>query len=290
MKRVLSLVIVIVITSLLSIITYSILTEDNVADLEGVTTTRLFSKILGEERELIIHLPRDYNSTKLYPVMYVLDGGSQDMHIANKFDVLATAEYSPKTIIVGIPNMTTKNRELNLTPPFMRIDNDDTDSELGEADKFLTFMETELFPFIERTYSASQTRLFSGNSRGGLLVMYSLLYKPDLFHARFCYSTPFWRQDNILISRVGDFLNSRDTLNTFIYMSAGQNETENIKNGLSKMTRTIQDKAPIGLILYSDYTPNAIHQDNAMLSAAKGIARWSEYIKSRARPRGQVDN
>ena len=211
--------------------------------------------------------------------MYVLDGGSQDMHTANKFDVLATAGYSPKTIIVGIPNMTAKNREKNLTPPFMRVDNDDMDSELGEADKFLSFMETELFPFIERNYSASQMRLFSGNSRGGLLVMYSLLHKPDMFHARFCYSTPFWRQDNILISKVGDFLNSRDTLNTFIYLSAGQNETENIKNGLSKMTNTLQDKAPIGLILHSDYTPNATHQDNAILSAAKGIARWSEYVK-----------
>jgi hypothetical protein len=68
-------------------------------------------------------------------------------------------------------------------------------------------------------------------------------------------------------------------MNTFIYMSAGENETDNIKNGLKKMTLTFQGKAPIGLILYSDYTPNATHQDNATLSAAKGIARWSEYVK-----------
>ena len=125
-----------IITSVLSIITYSILTEDNVADQEGART-RLFSKILGEERELIIHLPRDYDSTRVCPVMYVLDGGSQDIHIANKFGVLTAAGYSPQTIIVGIPNMTAKNGKLNLTPPFMRIDNDDTESELGQADKFL---------------------------------------------------------------------------------------------------------------------------------------------------------
>ena len=61
-------------------------------------------------------------------------------------------------------------------------------------------------------------------------------------------------------------------------MSAGQNETENIKYGLNKMAETFKDKAPIGLVLYSDYTPKATHQDNAMLSTAKGIARWSEYL------------
>ena len=161
----------------------------------------------------------------------------------------------------------------------MRRDNDDENSKLGEADKFIAFMESELFPFMVNHYRASQIRLISGNSRGGLLVMYSLVYKPDLFNARFCFSTPFWRQDNILVSKVDNFLNSTDTLNTFIYMSAGENETENIKDGLSKMTRTLQEKPPVGLVFYSDYTPKAIHQDNVILSASIGIARWSEYIK-----------
>ena len=62
-------------------------------------------------------------------------------------------------------------------------------------------------------------------------------------------------------------------------MSAGENETENIKKGLREMTRTLQEKSPVGLVFHSDYTPKAIHQDNAILSASAGIARWSEYIK-----------
>ena len=279
MKRVLTVVLVMAMTSVLSIITFSALTEDDSNYSQGVIQTKLFSDILGQERELIIHLPRAYDSSKVYPVMYVLDGGSQDTHIAATFDVLTAAGYAPETIIVGIPNMSAENRERNLTPPYMRINNDDKNSKLGEADKFIAFIESELFPFIESHYHTSQTRLISGNSRGGLFVMYSLVYKPDLFNARFCFSTPFWRQDNILVSKVGNFLKSTDTLNTFIYMSAGENETENIKNGLSKMTRTLQENAPVGLILHSDYTRNANHQNNAILSAPTGIARWSEYIK-----------
>lgn len=278
MKRIIIFTAVIIITSVLSVFIFSLLTADDSNHPEGSIPVKLFSRILGEERELIIHLPRNYDSTQKYPVMYVLDGGSQDKHIAAKFDVLTEAGCTPKTIIVGIPNMTAENRKRNLTPPFMRVDNDDQASKSGEADKFIVFMESELFPFIENKYPASEVRLISGNSRGGLFVMYSLMYKPDLFQARFCFSAPFWRQDNILISKVDYFLSTMDTLHTFIYMSAGENETENIKNGLSKMTRMLKEKTPFGLVFYSDYTPQANHHDNALISASKGIARWSEYI------------
>jgi predicted alpha/beta superfamily hydrolase len=240
----------------------------------------LYSAILKEERDIIIHLPLHYDSTIKYPVMYVLDGSSEDKDIANKFDVLSTAGYTPQTIVVGIPNMTAENRQRNLTPPFMRMDADDKDSPAGEGDSFLLFMESELFPFIEENYPASEVRLFSGNSRGGLLVMYSLITKPGMFQARFCYSTPFWRHDNILVTKVADFLHSKDTLNTFLYMSAGTNETDNIKNGLMRMTETLKEKAPAGFSWYSDYTPDAVHQNNARLSHAAGIARWSEYFKA----------
>jgi predicted alpha/beta superfamily hydrolase len=134
---------------------------------------KIRSKILEEEREVIIHLPSDYDSMVKYPVMYVLDGGSEDKHIANKFEVLSDAGCSPKTIIVGIPNMTAENRQRNLTPPFMRTDAEDSNSAPGEGDRFLSFLESELFPFIENNYPVSKIRLLHGNSRGGLLVMYS---------------------------------------------------------------------------------------------------------------------
>jgi predicted alpha/beta superfamily hydrolase len=277
MKRVLIFALVIAVTAILSIFIYSILANEESAGSEETVRTTLFSSILHEERELIIHLPRGYDSTIQYPVMYVLDGGSQDTPIANKLDVLTTAGYCPKTIVVGIPNMSAENRERNLTPPFMRTDNNDENSELGAADDFLKFLEHELFPFIEKQYHASQKRLLSGNSRGGLLAMYSLMYKPELFQARFCYSTPFWRQENILVSKIDTFLNSRDTLETFLYLSAGENETDNIKNGLDTMTERLKEKTPVGFVFFSEYTPQAIHQNNAMISASAGIARWGEY-------------
>jgi hypothetical protein len=278
MKKILMVGSVILITSVVSIVLFDYLTGEPYYP-ESVIQTKLYSQILDEERNVIIHLPRNYDSTKRYPVMYVLDGSSQDKHIAEKFDILSTVGYSPETIVVGIPNMSGENRQRDMTPPYMRMDIDETDSPFGEADKFLSFMESELFLFIDKNYPTSQYRLFSGHSRGGLLVMYSLLHKPNLFQARFCFSPAFWRDDDIIVSKVSEFLSSQDTLNTFLYLSMGTKETAKMKNGFDLMTMAFKAKTPSGLIWFSDYTINADHQDNAEISATAGIGKWSEYYK-----------
>jgi predicted alpha/beta superfamily hydrolase len=280
MKKVLAIGAIMLLTAAISIALFDYFTGDPSYP-EGVIQTKLHSNILGEEREVIIHLPRNHDSTKEYPVMYVLDGSSEDGHVANKFDILSTAGYAPPAIVVGIPNMSGENRQRDMTPPYMRMDIDKKDSPLGGADKFLSFMESELFPFIENAYPASQIRLFYGNSRGGLLVMYSLLHKPDLFQARFCFSPAFWRDDNMIVSKAADFLSANDTLHTFLYMSMGAKEVDKMKNGFDLMTRVFKEQAPIGLVWYSEYTPNADHQDNARISASIGIGRWSEYLKNK---------
>lgn len=277
MKRILTFAAVITVTAIISITFFLFLQGDESAPANSPMHEKLFSNILNEECELFIHLPREYDSTKTYPVMYVLDGGTQDSYLANTFNVLTAAGHTPQTIIVGIPNMTAANRENNLTPPFMRIDNDDLNSKSGEANNFIKFIELELIPFVTQKYHASNVRGISGNSRGGLFVMYTLLQKPDLFTARFCYSTPFWRQENIMVTKVDSLLTTVDSLKTFIYLSAGNNETDNIKNGMATMANTLN---PVnGITLHFDYTPDAIHQNNAILSMPAGIARWSEYMK-----------
>src|ERR1044072_7020678 len=71
-----------------------------------VVDTTIQSSIMSEERRVIIHLPRSYalETTQKYPVMYVLDGTSQDQHTADKLAVLADAGLVPKAIVVGLPN------------------------------------------------------------------------------------------------------------------------------------------------------------------------------------------
>ena len=247
---------------------------------EKIVQTNLHSAILNEERRVIIHLPRNYASeaSRKYSVMYVLDGTSQDQHTADKIAVLSDAGLIPSAIVVGIPN-TRGNRERDQTPPYMRRDVDDANSLFGAADKFLSFVEKELIPFVEGNYRTSGYRALSGNSRGGLFVLYSLIEKPDLFQARFCYSTPVWRFDNLLVKRTAEFLRRSSPFNNFLYLSVGEKETDQMIGGFNQMVEALKRNRKKGFRWIADYTPFAVHQDNALISTSKGLAEWGKYLK-----------
>ena len=69
-------------------------------------------------------------------------------------------------------------------------------------------------------------------------------------------------------------------MNSFLYVSAGSNETENIKNGLDTLTQILKQKAPIGFVWHTHHTPGVDHQLNANVSATDGILHWGEFVKS----------
>ena len=279
MKKALLIGVIILFTSIISIVLFSYL-KDNPNHSNSVLHKTIHSTILNEEREVIIHFPINYEKNKKYPVMYVLDGSSQDIHMANKLDVLSAAGYVPETIVVGLPNVSGKGRQRDYTPPYMKMDIDEKDSPMGAGEKFLSFMENELFPFIEKNYSGSETRSLAGNSRGGLLVMYSLLYKPNLFKGRFCFSPAFWREDSLIVNKVSDFFATNENLNSFLYLSMGDEENDKMKKGFDDMTKVLNKRQNQKFIWHSDYTKNADHHNNAEISASVAIRKWTDYLRT----------
>lgn len=249
---------------------------------EDVITASLRSDILQESREVVITLPRNYSPQKEYPVLYLLDGGSLQDRSSEALEVLAANGYAPETIVVGIPNSSMETRQRDLTPPYMLTDNDNAASAPGSGDKFLEFIQEELIPFIDSQYSTSACRLISGNSRGGLIVLHSLMVKPDLFQARFCYSTPFWRQDEIILQKFEEHLAETDSLNTFLFFSAGEQETDNIKRGCNNLAESIKRKTPSGMAWNYQFTPGADHQTNSQQSVGRALGLWGKYVQSKA--------
>jgi predicted alpha/beta superfamily hydrolase len=253
------------------------------ASRDSVIQTSIFSTVLNEDRQIILHLPGNYfyDSGQKYPVMYVLDGTSQDQHTTDKIEILSVAGLIPAAIVVGIPN-TRGNRNRDYTPPFMRTNIDDPNSVYGASDKFLTFVKNELIPFIDSNYRSSGIRTLSGNSAGGLFVLYSLFEQPNLFQARFCYSTPVWRFDSLMVKRMKEFLQRNPAgPDGFLYMSVGENETERIKAGFNFMVLTLQENRKKNFKWVANFTPHSDHQDNALISTSKGLAEWGKYLQGR---------
>src|SRR5688572_23176027 len=57
----------------------------------------------------------------------------------------------------------------------------------------------------------------AGHSRGGLLVLQSLLSKPDLFQARFMFSAPLMRDKQRLIADTRKFFRENPAKKSFLY-------------------------------------------------------------------------
>lgn len=129
------------------------------------------SKILNENRKLVISLPNGYDSTdQNYPVLYLLDGTENNLIDAR----LVTYNLWTDMIIIAIPNTDRDRDMMPLSAPSYEVKN-------PEADKFLSFIEEELIPYIDNNYRSSKERTIRGQSLSGLFVMYAFLAKPELF-------------------------------------------------------------------------------------------------------------
>ena len=149
------------------------------------------SKILNEQREVWVYVPRSASDTnyskQLYPVVYVLDGELFFSSVVGMIQTLSSAYFCPEMIVVGILNT---DRTRDLTPTHMdswQVMSLALDSDIcknsGGGEKFISFIEKELMPHIDSLYPTAPYRILIGHSFGGLTVMNTFIYHPNLFKA-----------------------------------------------------------------------------------------------------------
>jgi len=134
----------------------------------------------------------------------------------------------PEIIVVGIgyPVQSYADwlrlRARDLTPTAM-----DEIPLSGGADRFLSFLRTELLPYIESSYRADSTnRAILGYSYGGLFVLYSLLSQPGLFR-RYAASSPSVDWDGQFLMKLeADYASHHRALPATLFMSTGSLEEE----------------------------------------------------------------
>lgn len=234
------------------------------------------SGVLGERRDYLVRLPASYERapTRRYPVVYVLDGSSQDVHTAKAAALMASVEFVPEVIVVGIPNLDGDSRQRDFTPPGMRQDVEVADSPEGRADRFLEFMRAELMPEIDQRFRTTSERVLAGNSRGGLFVIYALAADPSRFQAYVANSPAMWRDDAEMVKRLQRALAANRALQASLFLSLGSDENDKMKSAFRATVRALQQHAPAGLRWHWQLTPGAKHGSNAALATPVGL-RWS---------------
>ena len=111
----------------------------------NISTVKVYSQILEEERTISVSLPDGYDTTeKAYPVLYVLDAEGETLFPKSVLTVqeLSTEEFAPDMIVVGIWN-TNRNRDMIPEAVSHRPGS-------GGSENFLHFIKEELMPYIKQ--------------------------------------------------------------------------------------------------------------------------------------------
>lgn len=209
----------------------------------------VFSKVLNENREVWVHLPKTYNDTTInpakYPVIYLLDGENNFEYYAGLTDFIARTPYAdiPECIVVGIKN-TERTRDLTPTKSQKKSPVNPAVTlfaDSGGSENFVKFIQEELKPFISKNYRAQEYSILVGHSFGGLFAINVLLAHPEYFNAYVANDPSLWWDNEVTISRTKDYLekNKKFPAAKFLYISQADNE-EQQKNWNSDMTQAIE--------------------------------------------------
>ncbi|MEH6536180.1 MAG: alpha/beta hydrolase-fold protein [Psychroserpens sp.] len=141
----------------------------------------IYSKTLDSYRQFWVKLPDNYNpkSNAKYPVVYLLDGFSLESTLEIVYDSY-WGHYMPHMILVGISNRTNRTHDLTISKIETRRGSA-MQTGSGGAEQFTEFIETDLMPYIDKTYPTTNYRTLIGHSYAGLFTLNVLVNHPHLF-------------------------------------------------------------------------------------------------------------
>lgn len=261
-----------VILLLLTELTHS----QNADDVIVAKRIKVNSTILGEERTIYVSTPSSYaDSTISFPVMYVLDG---DRYVVSFYsgliDNLSSYGLCPEMIVVAIEN-TVRIRDMAPSKPKYNEKGIEIkyhgDEKVGEADKFLSFIETELFPYIDKNYRTIPYQIFSGHSAAAMCVTHAFLTHTNMFNAYIAMSPSLYWDSNLLNRSADEKISSLNLKYKQFYFSVGGDETPSYVGDAHTLTQTLKIKSPAELRWKFDYIANEDHGSQVTIALYNGL-------------------
>lgn len=188
------------------------------------TIETIQSTILNEKREILVYVPTSggVGSKTRYPVMYLLDGYSFFHSATGMTQYLSAIGKMPEMIVVAIVN-TDRVRDLTPTHSILWSDGGEDANFLknsGGGEKFISFIQKELIPYIDSTYNTEPYRMFVGHSLGGLTVINTLINHPTLFNSYVAIDPSLWWDKQFLIKRAEQVLGQNDYTGRSLFFAA----------------------------------------------------------------------
>lgn len=183
------------------------------------------SAINHHKYELHVSLPGSYSdSSKRYPVVYVLDGQWSFPYMVGVNGGLYYDGLIPELIIVGItwPDDYEGNRTRDFSPTATT-----GFPNSGGAPLFLEVLKKEIVTRINKGYhtDASNSTLVGG-SFSGLFAIYALLHEPKLFKGYLAGSPNIDYDNNLSFTFEKNFKKNNNKLSAKLFISDGEYEEQ----------------------------------------------------------------
>ncbi|KEK21959.1 alpha/beta hydrolase [Bacillus gaemokensis] len=227
--------------------------------ISGAEQWKMYSKTGNREYQIYISKPKQPAPSSGYPVIYVLDGNAffQTFQEAIKIQsVRAEKTGVAPSIIVGIGYpiegaFAASERCYDFTPTSPSVDAPPTPNgkpwpKSGGANEFLTFIQDELKPQIEKNFKVDKERqTIFGHSLGGLFALHVLFTNINAFQNYFISSPSIWWNNQSVLEKEVGFINEFGKANTEIgvFLTVGSLEREHMvldTNALSERLLNLQ--------------------------------------------------
>lgn len=200
------------------------------------------SKILKEDRQLLIYLPPNYDQTQdLYPVLYLLDGEWHFLHTIGIVEFLSSSRVKriPEMIVVAVVNASRSRDFSPATWPGYGY-------YTGGADQFIQFLLKELFPLINHRYRTDAYKILAGHSLAGTFALYAFLTQPQLFKAYIPLSPCLFWHDRFMLKKTEEFLSEHKNCEKILYICHEYTDGE-AATTMQEFVAAFEKRAPSGL-------------------------------------------
>ena len=256
-------------------------------------TFSMYSKNISDTFTISVNLPNEYNEQQpeKYPVVYLLDANLYFDIIATTLKKYSDVGLAPSVILVGIgykdfPTMDSLRTRDDTYPtaiPEYKM------SVSGGADKFLSFINNELVPKIDKEYKVDTSkRVLMGHSLGGYFTSYAFLQylmgKDNSFNSYIAASPSIHYNKYWLLNQLKEIPSAKSNQKKAnIYITYGGLEDSESKSDssvmkLANLTNQLSSLLSVkqsNLINYkTDIFSNLDHMDTQLPTFIKGL-QWT---------------
>ncbi|MDT3273793.1 alpha/beta hydrolase-fold protein [Shewanella sp. SP2S2-4] len=232
----------------------------------------IHSEIIGEDRPISVYIPKGVNTGDSLYVIYLLDSEHHFHTVTGIVQSLVDYEQIPKTMVVGIQ---TTNRPRDYLPKI----NGEPQTKFqtfvkskwpdSGQDKFLKFLNDELFPYIDKNYTTYPHRTIIGHSNGGTLALSALFERPELFNNYLAISANGWWSYDEIIQNSKKLIESNRPKQKLFISVAG--EGSQFYTGTLELLTNMERNKPVNLGWKFEHYPERTHMSGILPAITSGL-------------------